>query len=85
MPEYCTFLVDNPNNEQLMRAMPTPSDWSILLIPDPSERFYFSRYCKSIKMHLKFDLPPKSDENLGLLLVVSSNLEDDGINAVDLI
>lgn len=85
MPSFCSFLIFRPDEIGLVENICVDVGWSISNIPDPSTRHRFFDRGK-----LEISQPSalrelKEDEQLGRLLVLHSDNEDEADNIIRLI
>jgi len=83
--ELCTFLICDPTEEAAVLEVTTPAEWSLRLIDDPSERFWFGpNYMQTIQRPSALR-PDLSELKRGRLAVVKCSSRDEGENAADLL
>lgn len=87
MPSFCSFLVFEPRQTDLVTSLCSQAGWNSRFIPDPSQRFRFHKTGFSEFTHPDAvrDLGPLGDgDNLGQLLILEA-AESDADNIIKLI
>jgi hypothetical protein len=85
MPSFCSFLIFRPDEIDFVETICIEAGWSVSNIPDPSTRHRFYDTGKLEIHHPSALRELKGDEQLGRLLVIHSDDEDEVDNIVHLI
>lgn len=85
MPSFCSFLIFRPDDMDLVEAICVEAGWSVSNIPDPSTRHRFFDRGKHEITQPSGLCELKGDEQLGRLLILYCDNEDEADNITRLI